>query len=319
MESESPRLSMSSAPAFLKRMLLFFIVSVGMITGCAEECPPTEYPKGERLYPLVTGICCWVGDNNDIWLGDRVVQVRMRFRDDAQAEAFADQRYEVGGTPSALNNMHAYNAAPCMYAVGELTPPDATEMRREGKGARPLLHIKHWVTVVPYLCNKHEALVDWMPLEVEIKAHIISGALPQAAYIRHEYKIAEYSPEELADEQMHRGLYPVVGMEAGTKKATVVPARTVADTFTCPVQFTDKEQAESFFTAEHCAEIEQARQAGLPPVLYFIGRYDRAQKVFLAERWMQAADIASDIEQLEQLPHASPGSPARDKASCAPN
>ncbi len=283
----------------MNRFLLFLFVFSGFVF-CTETDASPEYPGGERLYPLVTGISCWIGDEDSIWLGNGLVNIRMRFRDEELREAFLEQPYQVGGTPSALNNKNQYHAAPCMYVVGTLTPPDETEVRREGKEARPVLHIKNWVTVVPYLCNESEAIVDWMPLKVDIKEHIISGHLPQSVYEKHEYQIAEYSPEELSDYRMHKGLYPVIGMDVDKKNATIVLAQTLSDTFLCPVEFKEEEQTEVFFTIAHSAEIAQACQEGAPPILYLIGRYDQEQKIFIAEKWTKWTGIVSDIDQLEK-------------------
>lgn len=254
---------------------------------------PPDPPKGEHLYPLVTGINGWQGDRNTTWLGDKLVDICIKFHDDEQAKTFHDLFFQVGATPSALNNKENFNAAPCLYALGTLA-----SAQKPGEPAE--LRITRWVIATPYLCNKSEAMVDWVPLEVEIKPHAISGELPAAAYQKHEYNIAEYSPTEQADYHAHTGMYPVIGVDIATQNATMILAQTRAQTFSCPVQFKSKEQAELFFTPAHKSDTEQARREGAPPTLYLLGRYDQKRHVFIAKKWMTAAQIATDIEELDQ-------------------
>ena len=286
-----------------------------------NDASAAEFPKERMVYPLVQGISCDKGLENDVWLGDKRLEVLMQFDTPQEARDFHALRYEVGGTPDALNQEGKHRVAPCLYVVGTLssaeeaaktrqkkknrqTRPDDRYME-EGENKSPVLHIKYWFITTPFLMSKN-ALVDWMPLQVNVQEHLADEATgmkscPEAhgkretftreSGERHERRITENK----GDSRLHEGLFPVIGMDTNEQRATLLLAGSDTPPLPCTVQFKNGQQAEDFFSVANRRKIEQAVKDGLPPVFYLIGRYDMEQKTFVAGKWIEESQIRSEI------------------------
>ena len=204
--------------------------------------------------------------------------------------------------------------APPLYALGSMQSIDEyMGMTKEGiviYDKEGKLHINHWVVVTPYLSSVKEKIRKvWRPVAYTIRTQFPEKGLSRELrefYEKFEYHVTKYTPTELKNYRMHKGLYPVIDLNLEKKSAVILYAASRGTYpedhlgFKCSVQFRGKEESEGFFTPDTAEKISKARQSGEPPVIYLVGRYDAKQKVFIAEKWMEEAQIISDIKALQQ-------------------
>ena len=206
--------------------------------------------------------------------------------------------------------------APPLYALGSMQSID--EYKALGKAEKSIvyyykagkLHINHWVVVTPYLSSVKEKIGEvWRPVAYTIRTQFPDKGLSRELrefYEKFEYHVTKYTPTELKNYRMHKGLYPVIDLDSEKESAVILYAASRGTYpedhpgFKCSVQFRGKEESEGFFTPDTAEKISKARQSGEPPVIYLVGRYDAKQKVFIAEKWMEEAQIISDIKALQQ-------------------
>ena len=214
--------------------------------------------------------------------------------------------------------------APPLYALGSMQSIDeyvgktiegSAHYYKAGK-----LHISHWVVVTPYLSSVKEKIgKGWRPVAYTIRTQFPEKGLSRELrefYEKFEYHVTKYTPTELKNYRMHKGLYPVIDLDLEKESAVILYAASHGTYpedhpgFKCSVQFRGKEESEGFFTPDTAEKISKARQSGEPPVIYLVGRYDAKQKVFIAEKWMEEAQIISDIKALQQTDKNS-GAPSQ--------
>ena len=205
--------------------------------------------------------------------------------------------------------------APPLYALGSMQSID--EYKALGKAEKSIvyyykagkLHINHWVVVTPYLSSVKKEIGGVLTGACMIRTQFPEKGLSRELrefYEKFEYHVTKYTPTELKNYRMHKGLYPVIDLDLEKESAVILYAASLGTYpedhpgFKCSVQFRGKEESEGFFTPDTAEKISKARQSGEPPVIYLVGRYDAKQKVFIAEKWMEEAQIISDIKALQQ-------------------
>ena len=203
--------------------------------------------------------------------------------------------------------------APPLYALGSMQSIDEYMGKtKEGivvydKAGK--LHINHWVVVTPYLSSVKKEIGGVLTGACMIRTQFPEKGLSRELrefYEKFEYHVTKYTPTELKNYRMHKGLYPVIDLDLEKESAVILYAASHGTYpedhpgFKCSVQFRGKEESEGFFTPDTAEKISKARQSGEPPVIYLVGRYDAKQKVFIAEKWMEEAQIISDIKALQQ-------------------
>ena len=205
--------------------------------------------------------------------------------------------------------------APPLYALGSMQSID--EYKALGKAEKSIvyyykagkLHINHWVVVTPYLSSVKKEIGGVLTGACMIRTQFPEKGLSRELrefYEKFEYHVTKYTPTELKNYRMHKGLYPVIDLDLEKESAVILYAASHGTYpedhpgFKCSVQFRGKEESEGFFTPDTAEKISKARQSGEPPVIYLVGRYDAKQKVFIAEKWMEEAQIISDIKALQQ-------------------
>lgn len=263
-------------------------------------CNPMENPQEERLYALLDGINGWIGTENDIWLGGNVHHIKMEFISSELEKSFDDLRYEVGATPTAMNQSEKMKAAPCLYAIGTLTLPKSQQPaeNKQSEENYLTLRIRHWFVVVPYLLSKNE-LVEGQDLEVDIKQHLpqndVSRDLSIKSSKKHEYSVTNANTEPIKDIHQHVGLYPVIGMETESKEVVVLLSGSAEHPLQCKVQFKSKGEELKFFQKNNQQKIDDAQRMGITPIFYLIGRYDMKKKEFIANKFLHEKEIMQEM------------------------
>ncbi len=307
-------------------LALLMALSIFALRAKGRDASIDKFPEEKMVYPLVRGISCDNGLENDVWIGGRKLDVFMRFDTPQEARDFHALRYEVGGTPNALNQEGKHKVAPCLYVVGTLSPAEDVEKERQERKNRrthpaarymaerenksPILHIKYWFITTPFLMSK-DTLVDWIPLRVNVHDHLTDETtgmkfcpksrgkrkkLTSESGERHELRITDNKENS----HLQEGLFPVIGMDLIEHRVTLLLAGSDTVPLQCAVQFKNGQQSEDFFSAINRKKIEESRQVGLPPVFYLIGRYDMEQKMFIASRWFEESQIRSEIILLRE-------------------
>jgi len=306
--------------------LLSWLTAISLFAQRAKgsDVSVDKFPEEIMVYPLVRGISCDNGLENDVWLGSKKLEVFMQFDTPQEARDFHALRYEVGGTPNSLNQEGKHRVAPCLYVIGTLSPAEEeSEAAKKNKRTRPdaryleemankfpILHIKYWFITTPFLMSK-DALVDWIPLNVNVYEHLVDEAIgmkfcPESCGKceklirelgeRHELCITENK----GDSRLQEGLFPVIGMDTNEHQATLLLAGSDTNPLQCAVQFENGQQLGEFFSVTNWKKIEKSRQVGLPPVFYLIGRYDMRKKTFIAKKWIEESQIRSEIILLRE-------------------
>lgn len=265
-------------------------------------CNPVENSQEERLYALLDGINGWIGIENDIWLGEEVRPIKMEFISSEVQKNFDDLLYEIGGTPTAMNQSGKMKAAPCLYAIGTLAQPKSKQPfeNKQNERNNPTLRIRYWFVVVPYLLSKNP-LVEGQDLEVDIKQHLYLPQIDACGGIflksckQHEYSLTTADVEPPNDYHQLIGLYPVVEMELESEEVVVLLSGVCIQHLHCKVQFKDKEEAVRFFQKGNQQKINDAKRMGEPPAFYLVGRYDMKEKKFIADRFMCEKEITQNF------------------------
>lgn len=292
--------SMLISKQILVGMLKAILFAVCILGGGVYACNPTEKPEEEGLYALLDGINGWIGIENDIWLGGGVHHIKMEFISSELQKSFDDLWYEVGATPTAMNQSEKMKAAPCLYAIGTLTPPKSQQPaeNKQSEENYLTLRIRHWFVVVPYLLSKNP-LVEGQDLEVDIKQHLPQKDAGGGGFLKsskqHEYSLTTADVEPLNDYHQLIGLYPVIEMELESEEVVVLLSGVCIPHLHCKVQFKDKEEAVRFFQKDNQQKINDAKRMGEPPTFYLVGRYDMKEKKFIADRFMCEKEITQNF------------------------
>ena len=241
----------------------------------ARRKPMTEVRQ--ELYPLLIGMDGFEGFRNVTWADGAAREVKMVFTNEAAREAFLALPYDIASAAS-FGNSGRVCYAPAVYAVGEFSPECEVLCRSHG-GKAPVLFIRSIFVVTP--CVEWPAGEGLSPGESRRILHI---SLPTE-----ELRALEWHLNLPATTERLPGLYPVCGMNAAERTATLIPASDKGEnTFSCRVVFEDAEQGAAFFTPEQEQRVNSCTQGA--PALYLIGTYDPATNTLRATRSLPNTD-----------------------------